>query len=100
MNKSSEYEGQSVYSKNLVRIANLGTSSQYLPSNLKEQLALEQVKSNPLENSKVIMEKLGDPRWKNNGWEKRAVYVNGVDIHYLYNPSQNLFDDFKIGNKK
>jgi len=32
--------------------------------------------------------------------KKRAVYVNGVDVHYLYNPLQNLFDDFKIKKPK
>jgi len=72
LDKVYGYERQSVYSKNLVRIANRGTSAKYMPSNLKEQLALEQVKSNPLENSKVIIEKIKDSRWKDNGWEKKS----------------------------
>ena len=96
LNRISPYDGNNVI--NSIKIAGIGSTAKTIPSNLKEQLAMEQVKSNPLQNSNTIIKNLKDKRW--NGWEKRAVNVNGVEIHYNYNPKTNLFDDFKIGNKK
>ena len=38
-----------------------------------------------------------DPRWPGyEGWEKRAQNVNGVEVHYQYNPKTGKIDDFKI----
>lgn len=64
--------------------------------NLKEQLAMQQVKSNPLSGAKTISTNLNDARWSSsNGWVKMANNVNGVEIHFNYNETLNLFADFK-----
>lgn len=57
-------------------------------------MALEQVKSDPLNNSIEIINKLKDTKW--HDWQKRASNINGVEIHFNYNSTSNLFDDFKI----
>lgn len=39
----------------------------------------------------------GDPRWPaSEGWTKRAQNINGVEVHYQYNPKAGQIDDFKI----
>ena len=64
--------------------------------NLKEQLAMQQVKSNPLSGAKTISTNLNDARWSSsNGWVKMANNVNGVEIHFNYNETLNIFADFK-----
>ncbi|MDD2376322.1 MAG: hypothetical protein PHD15_02340 [Clostridia bacterium] len=70
------------------------------PSNLKEQLALKQVKSNP-SAGKVIVSSLNDarmPGWM--GWQKysQKVGITGgkYDIHYVGNKFIPIFFDFKI----
>lgn len=66
------------------------------PGNLKEQLAVEEAMSNP-GAGKVLEGKNTDPRWPaNEGWIKKAQNVNGVEVHYQYNPKTGQIDDFKI----
>ena len=66
------------------------------PENLKEKLAMEEVMSNP-ESGKILKGKNTDPRWPaSEGWEKRAKNVNGVEVHYEYNPKTGQIDDVKI----
>ncbi|MCR8843766.1 hypothetical protein NQ117_08705 [Paenibacillus sp. SC116] len=66
------------------------------PTNLKEQLAMEESMSNPAAG-KTLEGKNTDPRWPaSEGWLKKAQNVNGVEVHYHYNPKTREIDDFKI----
>jgi hypothetical protein len=73
-----------------------------LPNNLNEQMAMEQVKSNPLLNAEELPFKMGDTRWpSSDGWVKMQSVVtdssgNKVNIHYVYNKITGAFDDFKF----
>ncbi|QUJ67400.1 RHS repeat-associated core domain-containing protein [Photobacterium sp. GJ3] len=63
---------------------------------LKEQLAMEEVKSNP---SGVTPPRMPDT--KNNllhkdGWVKRTQNVNGVEVHYVENINTKEVIDFKF----
>ena len=79
--------------------ANLA-NGRVLPRNLREQLAVEEVMSNPL-SGKIIDVPMTDPRWhRSNGWVKmtRTVKSGGEDIqvHYVRNTRTGDVDDFKI----
>jgi RHS repeat-associated protein len=81
-----------------IKIAGKGNTGRTIAKNLKEQLAMEEVLSNPLENAiqltNVVMT---DVRWPaSQGWIKMSKNVNGVEIHYVYNTKTNVFDDFKF----
>nr|WP_281279765.1 RHS repeat-associated core domain-containing protein [Paenibacillus humicus] len=66
------------------------------PTNLKEQLAVEESMSNPAAG-KTLEGKNTDPRWPaDEGWVKKAQNVNGVEVHYTYNTKTGEIDDFKI----
>ena len=74
-----------------------GSTGRTTPVNLKEQLAMEQVKSDPLPGAKILKTQLGDPRWPaSEGWVKMAQNVNDVEIHFVYNQNIKIFDDFKF----
>ncbi|MDW6092471.1 hypothetical protein SBX64_07930 [Vibrio rhizosphaerae] len=67
--------------------------------NLEEQLAMEEVKSNPSGVTPPRMPKMSDT--KNNllhedGWVKRTQNVNGVEIHYVENINTKEVIDFKF----
>lgn len=65
------------------------------PENLKEQYAMDEVMSNPAAGKNLNLE--GDTRWPaSDGWTKRAQNINGVEIHYQFNPRTGQIDDFKI----
>ena len=76
-----------------------GSTAKKQPSNLREQLALEQVKSNP--QGKKLPVKMNDPRWPaSKGWVKMQQIVptsqGNINIHYVFNQILKIFDDFKI----
>lgn len=69
------------------------------PKNLKEQLAMKEVKANPSGTTPPRMPKMSDT--KNNllhedGWVKRTQNVNGVEIHYVENIKTKEVIDFKF----
>ena len=77
-----------------------GSTGRTQPVNLKEQLAMEQVKLNPLEGKPVDLI-MNDPRWPaSEGWIKMQQIVRtsqgNINIHYVYNPTLQIFDDFKF----
>lgn len=77
-----------------------GSTAKYQPSNLTEQLVLEEVKSNPT-GRPIDRITMSDPRWPaSEGWVKaqviRETYYGNVVVHYVTNPGLRLFDDFKI----
>lgn len=71
------------------------------PNNLNEQLAMDQVKSNPMDGAKQVPIKLNDSRWpSSDGWVKMENAVktsNGnVTVHFNYNTKTGAFADFKF----
>ena len=74
-----------------------GSTGRTKPKNLKEKLAMEQVKANPLDGAHQLTTKMTDPRWPaSEGWVKMASNINGVEIHFVYNTIIQIFDDFKF----
>lgn len=81
-----------------------GSTGRTEPNDLEEELAMDGAKRNPFnpgegDSSKKIMSNMGDPRWP--GWEKwQIVYYlesgRKIVIHFLYDPINKLFDDFKF----
>ena len=57
---------------------------------------MEEVMSDP---QGIHMEniEMGDSRWPaSEGWIKMGQRVNEVEIHYVYNPKTDEYDDFKF----
>ena len=78
-----------------------GSTGRTIPNNLNEQLAMKQVKSNPHAGTQLTHINLNDPRWPSSeGWVKMQQIVStsqgDINIHYVYNQSLNIFDDFKF----
>ena len=78
-----------------------GSTGRTEPKNLREQLAMEQVKSNPLNGDKLYNISLNDSRWPaSDGWIKMQQIVptsqGDISIHYVYNTDLVIFDDFKF----
>ena len=78
-----------------------GSTGRTEPANLTEQLAMEQVKSNPFAGNQLKSINLTDPRWPSSeGWVKMqqrvATSLGYINIHYVYNQTLNVFDDFKF----
>ena len=78
-----------------------GSSGRTQPFNLREQLAMEQVKSNPLEGTPLTKIILKDARWPSSeGWVKMQQVIptsqGDINIHYVYNQTLKIFDDFKF----
>jgi len=88
---------------NPVKIEGLGKTGRTIPKNINEQMAMHQIQASPLTNAtkltKVVM---NDSRWlAKDGWVKMQNIVTHSDgskttIHFVYNESKNLFDDFKF----
>ena len=67
------------------------------PRNLKEKLAMEEVKSKP--NGRELRIRMSDSKnglFAKDGWVKKAQNVNGVEIHYVQNTRTGKFIDFKF----
>ena len=78
-----------------------GSTGRTEPVNLREQLAMEQVKSNPMDGKQLTNMPLNDPRWPaSEGWVKMQQIVptsqGNINIHYVYNQILEIFDDFKF----
>lgn len=85
-------------SGNPVKLEGRGSTGRTIPNNILEQTAMNNAKIDPLSQSIRIMEKMSDPRW--SGWDKyQIVYYtsdNKITIHFVYDPINHLFDDFKF----
>ena len=71
-----------------------------LPRNLREQLAIEQVMTNPLFGIRLDVT-MTDSRWlASEGWEKMQQIIKSggepINVHYLFNQTTHQIDDFKI----
>lgn len=81
--------------------ASRGSTGRTEPFDLREQLAMEQVKSNPSAGTQLTKITLTDPRWPSSeGWVKMQHVVSTsqeeINIHYVYNQDLKIFDDFKF----
>ena len=75
----------------------LGSTGRVAASNLREQLAMQEVVSHPSAGTVLTGVSMTDPRWlASAGWVKMAQNVNGVEIHYVYNTVSGAVDDFKF----
>ena len=88
-------------SKSAFSFASRGSTGRTEPLNLREQLAMAQVKSNPYSGVQLTKITMRDPRWPAaEGWVKMQQIVptsqGNVTIHYVYNQSLKIFDDFKF----
>lgn len=87
---------------NPVEVVGKGNTGRIEPNTLSEQMAMNEVRSNPLKNATELPIKMKDTRWPfEDGWVKMQNNVklsNGdtVSIHYVYNKKTGLFDDFKF----
>lgn len=79
-----------------------GHTGRFEPQNLNEQLAMAEVKSNPLNGATRIRSiTMQDPRWPaTDGWVKMQKIVRtsqgNINIHYVFNYILGLVDDFKF----
>lgn len=79
-----------------------GHTGRTMPNNLNEQMAMRQVRSNPLDGATELPFVMKDTRWKaNEGWvkmENNIYYSNDshTSIHFVYNKITGAFDDFKF----
>lgn len=87
---------------NPVPIEGRGNTGRTVPNSLNEQMAMNQVQSNPLEGATKVPLEMTDPRWlASEGWVKMQSVVQNADgtkttIHYVYNEITGAFDDFKF----
>lgn len=75
-----------------------GHTGRYKPINAIEKSAMNYAMSNPWEGKQISLRKgMNDSRWLGSeGWQKMAMNVNGVEIHYNYNSRLGVYDDFKF----
>lgn len=87
---------------NPVTVEGRGSTGRTVPNTLNEQMAMNQVQSNPLEGATKLPMEMGDKRWPaSEGWIKMQSVVQNADgtkttIHYVYNEITGAFDDFKF----
>ena len=87
---------------NPVAVEGRGNTGRTVPNTLNEQMAMNQVQSNPLEGATKVPLEMTDPRWPaSEGWVKMQSVVQNADgtkttIHYVYNEITGAFDDFKF----
>lgn len=78
-----------------------GSTGRTEPNNLQEQLAMEQVKSNPSAGYQLPRLTMTYSRWPaSEGWVKMQQIVptsiGNINIHYVHNTILGIFDDFKF----
>jgi RHS repeat-associated protein len=73
-----------------------GSTGRVLPATLKEKRALEHALATAAEGRPLPI-RMTDPRWRaEDGWVKMAQNIDGVEVHYVYNPRTGAMDDFKF----
>ena len=85
---------------NSVPTENRKSTGRTEPQNLKEQIAMQSVKADPLNGAKKLFD-ITDPTWSEDGWAKYARNVSfadktKVEIHFVYNNTLDIYDDFKF----
>ena len=83
-----------------MKVEGRGSTGRTIPNNLEEQMAMHQVRSDPLEGATELPIKLNDTRWKSSdGWVEMQSVVktadgNKITIHYVYTKVTGPFDEF------
>ena len=73
-----------------------GSTVRTTPGGANEAKAMELVQEYPEYGNRLPLT-MNDPRWPaDDGWVKMEQTVNGVEIHYVYNTSTGVADDFKF----
>lgn len=72
-----------------------GHTGRWEPDNLREKLAMDQVMANPARGL-ILADNVGNSLWHEDGWVKMAQNIEGIEIHYVFNPATGAFDDVKI----
>jgi filamentous hemagglutinin len=58
---------------------------------------MEQAKSNPTAGTHLESVKMTDPHWPaDQGWQKMAQNINGVEVHYNLNTKTGATADWKF----
>ncbi len=69
-------------------------------NSLDEQLAMQKVFADPLGGARKVKDltSFKDPNitFVKDGWSKYARNINGIEVHFNYNPSTGQFLDFKF----
>jgi hypothetical protein len=74
-----------------------GSTGRWQAANLSEQLAMDAAKADPGAGEHIRKITMSDPRWPaDDGWQKMQQNVNGIIIHYVWNPILGIADDFKF----
>ncbi|MDT0117401.1 RHS repeat-associated core domain-containing protein [Microbacterium sp. PRF11] len=74
-----------------------GSTGRTEPLNSYERFAMTEVRSNPFEGTPIRIKDWKDERWPlEEGWQKMARNVNGVEIHWMWNAVTGHVDDFKF----
>ena len=98
--KTQKEEPQGV--GNPVDVAGRGSTGRTTPNTLNEQVAMEQVQSDPLKGATKVPIEMADTRWPQaEGWVKMESIIKTADnvaikIHFVYNEITGEFDDFKF----
>ena len=105
MGEYSDFGRWSIAANSGSKVAGLGSTinpakGRFAPSNLREQLAVEQAMGSPTAGT-VVPLKMTDPRWPAaDGWNKMQQVVkpggDPINVHYLHNTVTGAIDDFKI----
>jgi filamentous hemagglutinin len=85
---------------NTVKILGRGSTGRTDPKNTTERNAMQRAMSRPTAGMVITMkEPMKDPRWPaKDGWVKMRQNIQGVEIHYVWNPRTREADDFKFKN--
>ena len=80
-----------------VSATTLGSTGRTEAATLREKLAMDQAMSRPSSGTVLNGISMRDVRWPaSRGWVKMTQNVNGIEIHYVYNPTTGMADDFKF----
>lgn len=89
--------GDELADESLPRPLGRGSTGRTNPLNLTEKLAMEQAMSDPSAGRILENVTMKDSRWlSSEGWVKMSQYINGAEIHYVFNTITGAIDDFKF----
>lgn len=73
------------------------STGRFIAQNLKEKLAMAQIKADPSQGKVLKNIVMNDSRWlAKDGWIKKEAKVNGVTIHWNFNTKTGKTADFKF----
>jgi len=82
-----------------ITLAGRGSTGRMIAKSLSEENAMRTVLQNPSIGTDLSTKGLilSDPRWlASEGWVKMVRNIDGIEIHWLRNVKDTLFDDFKF----